>query len=64
MYHRSVSFNGYTLLLIDRIFSLLAALCMYNIIIVHSFYKALFSAVEHTHCTHVACDFERVTILL
>ena len=27
-------------------------------IIIHSFYKALFSALEQTHCVHVACDSE------
>ena len=28
------------------------------IIIIHSFYIALFSAREQTHCAHVACDSE------
>ena len=28
------------------------------IIIIHSFYIALFSALEQTHCAHVACDSE------
>ena len=26
------------------------------IIIIHNFYTALFSALEQTHCAHVACD--------
>ena len=34
------------------------------IIIIHSFYIALFSALKQTHCAHVACDSEWVTILL
>ena len=29
-----------------------------TIIIIHSFYIALFSALEQTHCVHVACDPE------
>ena len=33
-----------------------------TIIIIHSFYIALFSALEQTHCTYVACDSERVTV--
>ena len=28
------------------------------IIIIHSFYIALFSVLEQTHCTHIACDSE------
>ena len=32
------------------------------IIIIHSFYIALFSALEQTHCAHVACDSEQVTL--
>ena len=28
------------------------------IVIIHSFYIALFSALEQTHCAHVACDSE------
>ena len=32
------------------------------IIIIHSFYIALFSAHEQTHCAHVACDSEQVTV--
>ena len=30
-------------------------------VVLHSFYIALFSALEQTHCTHVACDSEWVT---
>ena len=33
------------------------------IIIIHSFYIALFSALEQTHCAHIACDSERVTVV-
>ena len=29
-----------------------------DIIIIHRFYIALFSALEQTHCAHVACDSE------
>ena len=32
------------------------------IIIIHSFRIALFSALEQTHCAHVACDSERVPV--
>ena len=28
---------------------------------IHSFYIVLFSALEQTHCAHVACDSEWVT---
>ena len=28
------------------------------IIIIHSFYIALFSALKQTHCAHVTCDSE------
>ena len=31
------------------------------IIIIHSFYTALFSALEQTHRAHIACDSEWVT---
>ena len=31
-------------------------------IIIHRFYTALFSALGQTHCAHVACDSERVTV--
>ena len=35
---------------------------IHTIIIIHSFYIALFSALEQTHgCAHVACDSEWVT---
>ena len=37
-------------------------LCEKAYIIIHSFYKALFSALEQTHCAHVACDSEPVTL--
>jgi len=36
--------------------------CWY--IIIHSFYIALFSALEQTQCAHVACDSEWVTVSL
>ena len=32
------------------------------IIIIHSFYIALFSELEQTQCAHVACDSEWVTV--
>ena len=32
------------------------------IIIIHRFSTALFSALEQTHCAHVACDSEWVTV--
>ena len=32
------------------------------IIIVYHFYIVLFSALEQTHCAHVSCDSERVTV--
>ena len=32
--------------------------CVIIIHIIHSFYIALLSALEQTHCTHVACDSE------
>ena len=34
----------------------------YFIIIIHRFYVALFSSLEHTHCGHVSCDSEWVTV--
>ena len=33
------------------------------VVVVGRFYTAVFSAVERTHCTLVACDSERVTVL-
>ena len=35
---------------------------IFIIIIIHSFYIALFSALEQTHCAHVACDSDWVTV--
>ena len=37
-------------------------LCRSLNIIIHRFYTALFSALEQTHCAHVACDSERATV--
>ena len=36
--------------------------CVIIIHIIHSFYIALFSDLEQTHCAHVACDSELVTV--
>ena len=40
----------------------LIKLYVYIIIIIHSFYIALFSALEQTQYSHVACDSEWVTV--
>ena len=32
--------------------------CVCVCVIIHSFYVALFSALEQTQCAHVACDFD------
>ena len=37
---------------------------MIIIIIIHSFYLALFYALEQTQCADVACDSELVTVSL
>ena len=34
------------------------------VVVVESFYMVQFSALEQTHCTLVACDFECMTIFL
>ena len=33
------------------------------LLITDHFYIALFSALKQTHCVHVTCDSERVTVL-